>query len=84
MACHDHLIDRYYLLSSFVKTKINGDRKFQDLHLSTCIQLRMTKHPPQKVKIFRYLLSCDTIVLINISYSLKGRVGQNEYGGEKS
>ena len=30
--------------------------------LSTCIQLRITKHPSQKVMNFRHLLSCDTIV----------------------
>ena len=31
------------------------------LHLSTCIQLRMTKHPSRKVMNFRHLLGCDTI-----------------------
>ena len=39
---------------------INGDRKSQELHSSTCIQLRMTKHPSRKVINFRYLLGCDT------------------------
>ena len=48
-------------LSSFIFCKINGDRK--SLHLSTCIQLRMTKHPFQKAMYFRHLLSCDTIIL---------------------
>ena len=33
----------------------------QGLHLSTCIQLRMTKHPSRKVMNFRHLLGCDTI-----------------------
>ena len=37
-----------------------GDRKSQELHLSTCIQLRMTKHSSRKVTNFRHLLSCDT------------------------
>ena len=40
---------------------INGDRKSQELHLSTCIQLRMTKYPSRKVMNFRHLLGCDTI-----------------------
>ena len=40
--------------------KINGNRKSQQLHLSTCIQSRMTKHPSQKVMNFRHLLGCDT------------------------
>ena len=34
--------------------------------LSTCIQLRMTKHPSRKIMNFRHLLGCDTIVLENI------------------
>ena len=42
--------------------KINGERKCQELHLSTCIQLRMTKHPSRKAMNFRHLLGCDTIV----------------------
>ena len=42
--------------------KINGDRKSQQLHLSTCIHLRMTKYPSRKVMNFRHLLCCDTIV----------------------
>ena len=32
-----------------------------ELHLSTCIQLRMTKYPSRKVMNFRHLLGCDTI-----------------------
>ena len=36
--------------------------KSQEFHLSTCIQLRMTKHPSRKVMNFRDLLGCDTIV----------------------
>ena len=44
--------------------KVNGDRKSQELHLSTCIQLRMTKHPSRKVMNFRHLLYCDTIETI--------------------
>ena len=39
-------------------------RKSQELHLSTCIQLRMTKHPSGKVMNFRHSLGCDTIVNI--------------------
>ena len=42
--------------------KTNGDKKSQELHLSTCIQLRVLKHPSRKVINFRHLLSCDTIV----------------------
>ena len=35
--------------------------KSQEIHLSTCIQLRMTKHPSRKkVMNFRHLLGCDT------------------------
>ena len=34
----------------------------QELHLSTCIHLRETKHPSRKVVNFRHLLGCDTIV----------------------
>ena len=36
MAHHNHLIDGYYLISSFVK--LDGDKKPQEFHLSTCIQ----------------------------------------------
>ena len=54
MASHNHLIDWYYFLSSFVKLMVK---------LSTCIQLRMIKHPSRKVMNFRHLLSCDTIGL---------------------
>ena len=61
MARYNHLIDWYYLRSSFVQLHCNGDRKSQKLHLSTCIQLRMTKHPSRKVMNFRHLLGCDTI-----------------------
>ena len=49
------------ILSSFNFCKINGDRRSQELHLSTCIQLCMTKHPSRKVMNFRHLLGCDTI-----------------------
>ena len=42
--------------------KINGERNCQELHLSTCIQLRMTKHLSGKAMKFRHLLGCDTIV----------------------
>ena len=59
MVRHNHLIDRYYLLSSFCK--ISGDRKSKELQLSTCTQLRMTEHPSRKVMNFRHLLGCDTI-----------------------
>ena len=45
----------------FLFCKINGDKKSQELHLSTCIQLRLTKHPSRKVMNFRHLLGCDTI-----------------------
>ena len=41
--------------------KTNGDKKSQEFHLSTCIQLRVLKHPSRKVINFRHLLSCDTI-----------------------
>ena len=34
------------------------------LHLRTCIELRITKHPSRKVMNFRHLLSCDTIDFI--------------------
>ena len=34
----------------------------KELHLNTCIQLHMTKHPFQKVMNFRHLLGCDTII----------------------
>ena len=37
-------------------------KKSQELQLSTCIQLRVLKHPSRKVINFRHLLSCDTIV----------------------
>ena len=33
----------------------------KELHLNTCILLRITKHPSRKVLNFRHLLSCDTI-----------------------
>ena len=36
--------------------------------LSTCIQLRMTKHPSRKVMNFRHLLSCDTIAFFAVRY----------------
>ena len=36
----------------------------QELHLSTCIQLRMTKHPSRKIMNSRHLLGCDTIAVI--------------------
>ena len=49
------------ILSSFIFCKVNGDKKSQKLHLSTCIQLRMTKHPSRKVMNFRHSLGCDTI-----------------------
>ena len=42
--------------------KTNGDKKSQELHLSTCIQLRVLKRLSRKVINFRHLLSCDTIV----------------------
>ena len=32
--------------------------------LSSCIQLRLMKHPSQKVMNFRHLFSCDTIVKV--------------------
>ena len=33
----------------FIFCKINGDKRSQELHLSTCIQLRMTQNiPPEK------------------------------------
>ena len=35
----------------------------QELHLSTCIQLRMTKNPFRKVTNFRHLLGCDTVAV---------------------
>ena len=38
------------------------NKKSQELNLSTCIQLRVLKHPSLKVINFRHLLSCDTIV----------------------
>ena len=41
---HNHLIDWL----SFIFCKINGDRKSQVLHLSTCIQLSMKNIPPEK------------------------------------
>ena len=34
----------------------------QELHLSNCIQLGMTKHPSRKGMNFRHLLGCHTIV----------------------
>ena len=52
------------LLSSFIFCKINGDRKSQELHLSTCIQLRMTKHPSWKSWILDIYSGCDTIASI--------------------
>ena len=36
-------------------------KKSQELHLSTCIQLRVLKHPSRKVINFRHLLSCDAL-----------------------
>ena len=59
MARHNHIIDS---LSSLIFCKINGDRKSQELHLSTCIQLHMKKHPSRKIMNFRHLLGCDTLV----------------------
>ena len=46
----------------------------KELHLSTYIQLRMTKHPSRKVTNFRHLLSCGTIerqgkLLFKINYA---------------
>ena len=35
---------------------------YKELHSSTCIQLRTTKHSSRKVMNFRHLLGCDTIV----------------------
>ena len=49
------------MLSSFIFCEINGGRKSLEVHLRTCIQLRMTKHPSRKVMNFRHLLGCDTI-----------------------
>ena len=40
-------------------------KKSQGLHLSTCIQLRVLKHPSRKVINFRHLLSCGTIVPVH-------------------
>ena len=37
------------------------------IHLSTCIQLRMTKYPSGKVMNFRHLLGCDTIVVERVT-----------------
>ena len=55
--------------------KINGDRKSQELRLSTCIQLRMTKHPSRKVMDFRHLLGCDTRGLAKLEISMSvGRI----------
>ena len=51
--------------SSFIFCKIDSHRKSQQLHLSTCIQLRVTKHPSRKVMNFRHLLGCDTIVSLH-------------------
>ena len=45
----------------FILCKINRDIKSLEAHLSTCIQLHMTKHPSRKVMDFRHLLGCDTI-----------------------
>ena len=39
----------------------NCHRKSQELHLSTCIQLPITKHPSRKVMNFRHLLGRDAI-----------------------
>ena len=50
--------------------KTNGDKRSQELHLSTCIQLRALKHPSSKVINFRHLLSCDTMEKVG---SLKAR-----------
>ena len=36
------------------------------LHLSTCIQLLMTKHPSRKVMNFRHLLGCDTFIITSV------------------
>ena len=49
------------ILPSSIFCTINGDRKSQELHLSTCVQLCMTKHPSRKVINFRHSLGCDTI-----------------------
>ena len=47
MARHNHLIDWYHLLSSFVKLMVIESLK----SLSTCVQLRMTTYPSRKVTI---------------------------------
>ena len=54
------------ILSSFIFCKTDGDTKSQELHLISCIQLRMTKHPSRKVMNFRHLLGCDTIGNVEI------------------
>ena len=48
----------------------NADRKSQELHLSTCIQLRMTKCPSRQVMNFRHLLGCDTKIMSSRHLSL--------------
>ena len=46
----------------------NGDKKSQEFHLNTCIQLLVLKHPSRKVINFRHLFSCDTVVPLFRSY----------------
>ena len=62
---------------------INCDRKSQELHLSTCIQLRMTKHPSRKVMNVRHLLGCDTIVALLV-LEIKVAKFPSEEGNESS
>ena len=77
MARHNHLI-----------CETNGDKKSQDLNLSTCIQLRVLKHHPSgKVVNFRHLLSCETIVFQILTIFWRGYSGTLFWiggGGQKS
>ena len=48
----------WLILLSFIFCKNNGDKKSQDPHFTTCIQLRILNHPSRKVINFIPLFSC--------------------------
>ena len=55
-------------------------KSLKERHLSTCIQLLITKHPSRNVLYFRHLLSCDIIEgLSNKVMGLKRQVKKEKY-----
>ena len=61
LSCFSGVIMSIRSYFQFIFCKTNGVKKSQELHLSTCIQLRFLKHPSRKLIHFRHLLICGTI-----------------------